>query len=126
MLHFLNEVNTNEVNVDEERRAQRRRADDQRAVGDLTGRLRRLEELREEDLQLHQKSMDELKSQLLPELKAIRAQNETQLEIMKAWNSAKGFVKSVQTIGSVMTWVAKIVAVGAALWAAIHYGGGER
>lgn len=111
----------------EERRthARGRRDEDQSTIGELTLRLKKLEELREQDLSLHKQAMDVV----LTELKAIRAQNETQLEMMTAWNSAKGFVKTVQTVGGALLWVGKVSAVIAAFWvafiAAVKYGGGR-
>jgi len=109
--------------MDEERRTEKRRADDHRAVGELTTRLKRLEELREQDLLLHEAALNALQSQLMEELRAIRAQNEVQLEIMSAWNNAKGFVKGVQLIGRVTKWLAGFVAAVGAIWALLHYGG---
>ena len=105
-----------------ERRTNKRRAEDAEQCDNCAGlaeRVRRLEKEREADMILNQKSLDAL----LDEVKAIRVQNDTQLEIMTAWNNAKGFVKSVQLIGSVAKWIAGFVAAIAAFAAAIHYGG---
>jgi len=105
-----------------ERRTHKRRAEDAKQCDnceDLAIRMRRLEEEREAGMVLSKQSLDAL----LDEVRAIRAQNETQLEIMTAWNSAKGFVKTVQLIGRVATWIVKIAAVLAALWALLRYGG---
>lgn len=107
-----------------ERRTQKRRSEDAsqcESCADLAERVLRLEQEREADMVLNKQALDAL----LEEVRAIRAQNETQLEIMTAWNSAKGFVKGMQLIGSVTKWIAGVVAAIGALWAVIHYGRGD-
>lgn len=37
-------------------------------------------------------------------------------EMMEAWNNAKGFVKTMRTIGEIMKWVAAVIAAGGLIW----------
>ena len=78
------------------------------------------------ELQTSVKQLEEdnktLREQLLEDIRAIRSQSETQLEIMQAWSNAKGFVRTIQMLGRVATWLLKIAAVLTGLWAAVKYG----
>lgn len=112
--------------MEPERRMHMRRSSDKESCAGcdaLAEKVRHIAEEREADILLQKQELEALRREVMSELKMIRAQGATQLEIMTAWNNAKGFVKSVQTIGRVMTWMAKISAVGAFLWAAMHFGG---
>lgn len=98
----------------EERRGHHRRDADKLPASEL-------QELRATVTRL-EGELEDMRATVLKELRTIRKQSETQLEIMEAWNNAKGFVRTVQTLGRVATWVVRIAAVIAALWALIHYG----
>lgn len=110
--------------MEEERRHAVRRSEDQCTGADCPAAVLEgeLKELKATVVRLEEEATA-LRNDVLEELRAIKKQNDTQLEIMAAWNSAKGFVKTVQVIGRVATWIVKITAVLAALWALLRYGG---
>jgi hypothetical protein len=63
-----------------------------------------------------------LLQQALAELRAIREQNQTQLEIMTAWNNAKGFVHTVRFLGRLLKWVGGITGAVIGLYALFKHG----
>ncbi len=63
-----------------------------------------------------------LMRQALSELKELKAQSKTQLEIMTVWNNAKGFVRTLSMLGTVAKWIAGVTAAIGAIWLAITHG----
>ncbi|HEY6019804.1 MAG TPA: hypothetical protein VIY48_07835 [Candidatus Paceibacterota bacterium] len=83
-------------------------------VEDVSRRLDRLEQ-----------EVAPLLNRALVELETIRKQNDTQLEIMTAWNNAKGFVRTIGMMGTVAKWVGSVSAALAVILASLHWGGGK-
>lgn len=76
----------------------------------------------------HDSPCEELKSHkddIIDKLDQMQAKLDAVAEIMTAWNNAKGFVSTLQTIGTVAKWMTVTGAAFAAMWYWLH-GGGSR
>lgn len=69
-----------------------------------------------------EKDLTPLIKEVLTKVHTIEGQNQTQLEMMEAWNNTKGFVKTVVILGKVAKFIAVTGGAVATVWAAIKYG----
>lgn len=58
----------------------------------------------------------EIVSLIHDDLKGIKEELKKVAEVVEAWEDAKGFVKTIRTIGEVAKWIAVVSAAVAAIW----------